>query len=371
VEVAAPDHDNEDAEAVLIALGAAGPPCFQLQAAIDELRRGGLAGLEAARWIALTRDAGSARRWADSLHDIESATTWMRAGVTEPARVDGWRRLGIDDAAQAARWVAVGVPDANEAAEWARIGVTRPGDVSVWKKAGAVDGDDAGAWVRAGASSPGEVLRWRYQGVKASTMRSWRSAGIIDPAELSAWFEAGVDSPAELEGWYRAGVGHPEQIYRWAAAAEVSRGEDALRWVRPRLITGPEEIAVWRRAGVNDPDRARAMILRYEDPASVAQHRAVALSRLRYLPDGTDGRVASRICRGGDLVTEIYWYAYDFSCVPSMATHWYAVDFAGDVEIRDSRGGGLVHHPAVEAVGGVVPFILARSSSGLRGAVGL
>jgi hypothetical protein len=370
VKVATPDHTNEDAEAVLIALGASGPPCFEVQSSIDELRRSGLAGLEAARWFAITGNARSARLWADSRHDLKSASKWIRAGVTGPAQVKSWRLLGVDDAAQVAPWVAVGVPDPNEAAAWAGIGVTRPGDVRVWKKAGAVGGEDAGAWVRAGASTPGEVLRWRYQGVTARTLRSWRSAGIIDPGELAAWFHAGIDSPAELQAWYWAGVGHPDQMYRWAAAG-VSRGGDAARWVRPRLITGPDEILAWRQAGVTDPDRARSMIVRCQEPASVAHHRTVAFSRLRLWPDGTDGRVATRICRGEDLVTEIYWYAYEHSCLPAAATHWYAVEFAGDVEIRDSRRRGLVQHPAVEAAGGVVPYLLARIGSDLDGAVGL
>jgi hypothetical protein len=368
VKVATPDHTNADAEAVLIALGASGPPCFEVQASIDALRRGGLAGLEAARWIAIAGDARSAKQWADSRHDIESASPWIRAGVSDPAQVEAWGRLGIEDATQMARWAAVGVRGPNEAAAWARVGVTRPYDVTVWKKAGAVNGDDADAWVQAGASSPGEVLRWRYQGVTASTLRSWRSAGIIDPAELPVWFQAGVDSPAELQGWYSAGVGHPDQMERWAAAG-VTRGEDAASWVRPRLVTGPEEILAWRQAGITDPDRARTMILQYSEPASVAHHRAVALSRLRFLPDGTDGRVATQVCRGGDLLTEIYWYAYDHSCIPAVSTHWYTVDFACDEEIRDSRRRGLVHQPAVEAAGGVVSFILARTPSSLNAAL--
>jgi hypothetical protein len=54
-----------------------------------------------------------------------------------------------------------------------------------------------------------------------------------------------------------------------------------------------------------------------------------------------------------------------------VATHWYTVDFAGDVEIRHSRRDGLVHHPAVEAAGGVVSFVLAQTASNLRGAVRL
>jgi hypothetical protein len=359
VKVTTPDHTNKDAEAVLIALGASGPPCFEVHASIDELRRSGLAGLEAARWIALAGDVYSAREWADSRYDLESAATWIRAGITQPSLVEDWRRLGVEDADQTAPWRAVGVSRPNEAAAWARVGVTRPNDVRVWKKAGAVDGHDADAWVSAGASGPGEVLRWRYHGTTASTMKSWRWAGIIDPAELPAWFQAGVDSPAELRDWYGAGVGHPDQIERWAAVGVMS-GQEADHWVRPRLITGPEEILAWCDAGVADPDRARILIQQCREPATVAHHRAVALSRMRFLPDGTNGRVPTRLCRGGDLLTEIYWYAYGFSCVPSVATHWYTVDFAGDVEIRDSRSEGLVHHPAVEAAGGVVSYVLAR-----------
>jgi hypothetical protein len=365
VKVATPDHTNQDAEAVLIALGAAKPPCFAVQASIKELRRCGLAGLEAARWIAVAGDARSARQWTDSRYDIDSAATWIRAGVTEPSQVEGWRRLGIEDATGIAPWTAVGVVGPTEAAAWARAGVTRPGDVRVWKKAGAVDGHDADAWLRAGASGPGEVLRWRYHGINASTMSRWRRAGIIDAAELPAWFEAGVESPVELEGWYRAGVGHPAQIEPWAEVG-VTSGWDAARWVRPRLITGPEEILAWRQGGVASPDHARTLIQRGSEPATVAHQRAVALSRMRFRPDGTDGRVPTRICRGGDLLTEIYWYAYDYCCVPSVATHWYTVDFVGDAEIRNSRRDGLVHHPAVEAAGGVVSYVL-----GLRGAVGL
>jgi hypothetical protein len=370
VKVATPDHANQEAEAVLIALGAAGPPCFEVQAAIDELRRGGLAGLEAARWIAIAGDARSARQWADSRHDIESAAAWIGAGVTELSLADGWRRLGIQDATGIAPWTAVGVGGPQEAAAWARVGVTRPGDIRVWRKAGAVDGIDAGAWVEAGAASPAEVLRWRYHGITAPAMRGWRSAGIVDPAELPVWFAAGVDSPDGLQGWYRAGVGHPDQIQLWAAAG-VTRGEDAARWVRPRFVTGPEEISAWRDAGVTDPDRARALTRHGGVPATVARHRAVAFSRLRFLPDGTDGRVATRICRGGDRLTEIYWYAFGYSCVPPMATHWYTVDFAGDREVRDSRRTGLVHHPAVEAAGGVVHYLLERTASDGRGAIDL
>jgi hypothetical protein len=370
VKVATPDHTNQDAEAVLMALGGSGPPCFEMHASIDELRRSGLAGLEAARWIAVAGDARSARHWADSRHDVESAATWIRAGVTEPSQLEGWRRLGIEDASQIAPWTAVGVPGPDEAAAWARAGVTCPTDVTVWKKAGALDGHDADAWVSAGASGPGEVLRWRYHRMTASAMSSWRWAGIIDPDELTAWFEAGVNSPAEVQCWHRAGVGHPDQIEPWTAVG-VTSGEDAAGWVRPRLITGPDEILAWRHAGVADPNHARVLIQRRQEPATVARHRAVGLSRMRFLPDGTDGRVPTRICRGGDLLTEIYWYAYDFSCVPSVATHWYTVDFAGDVEIRHSRRDGLVHHPAVEAAGGVVSFVLAQTASNLRGAVGL
>jgi hypothetical protein len=370
VRIATPDHPNADAESVLMALGAPVPPCFEVPASIDKLRRSGLAGMQAARWIAVAGEATAAQQWMDGGFDIQSAATWIRSGVPAPSGVACWRRLGIKDPDELELWTATGVRTPDEAVAWARVGVTRPGDVRVWKEAGAVNGHDAADWARGGATTPGEVLRWRYQGVTASTVGHWRSAGIVDPEELPAWFEAGITNPAARAFWFRAGVGHPGQIERWKAVG-VNTGEEASRWVRPRLITAPEEIQAWRDAGVADPDHARFLIQRSREPASVAHLRAVALSRLRFLPDGTDGRVLTRIPRGGDLVTEIYWYAYDYCCVPSMATHWYAVDFAGGDEVRDSRRSGLVQQPAVETAGGVVSYILAAVEPGVRGAIAL
>ncbi len=370
VHLANPDHPNRDAEAVLIALGSSGPPCLEVRASIDELRRLGLAGMEAARWIAVAGGAPAARPWVQSGYDVESAAGWIRAGIARPSGVVGWRRLGIDEPGDLAPWQAIGVQGPDEAAAWAGVGVTRPGDVQAWRAAGAVDGHAAEEWARGGAATPAEVLRWRRHGLTPTAMRGWRQAGVVDPEELPAWFEAGVANPVARLCWHWAGVGHPDQIDRWKAVGVTSE-EEASRWVRPRLITGPEEIRAWRDAGVADPDRARLLIQQRREPTSVADLRAVGLSRLWFRPDGTDGRVATQICRGGDLVTEVYWYAYDFGCVPEMATHWHAVDFAGHDEIRNSRRAGLVHHPAVEAAGGVAAYLLGAVEPGLRGAVAL
>ncbi|HLH69490.1 MAG TPA: hypothetical protein VKY90_10770 [Candidatus Dormibacteraeota bacterium] len=94
-------------------------------------------------------------------------------------------------------------------------------------------------------------------------------------------------------------------------------------------------------------------------PATVARARAAALALLRRLPDGGDGRVPTCVSSGTGLVTEIYWYAYGYCCVPAAATHWYAIDFAGDREVRASRRDGLVRHPAVERAGGAVNYAVA------------
>src|SRR5579875_2117564 len=161
------------------------------------------------------------------------------------------------------------------------------------------------------------------------------------------------------EGWTWAGVARPDQIGPWEDSAGVSGGVQAARWVRPRLVTGPEEIRIWRDAGVDDPDEARLMLKHGREPAAVARARAAALALLRRLPGGGDGRVPTCVSSGTGLVTEIYWYAYGYCCVPAAATHWYAIDFAGDREVRASRRDGLVGHPAVERAGGAVNYAVA------------
>ena len=212
--------------------------------------------------------------------------------------------------------------------------------------------------LRSGLTGP-EAARWIELCGDATAARGWRTAGIVDPDELPGWFEAGIRDPAELQGWTWAGVARPEQIGPWEDSAGVSGGVQAARWVRPRLVTGPEEIRIWRDAGVDDPDEARLMLKHGREPAAVARARAAALALLRRLPDGGDGRVPTCVSSGTGLVTEIYWYAYGYCCVPAAATHWYAIDFAGDREVRASRRDGLVRHPAVERAGGAVNYAVA------------
>jgi hypothetical protein len=154
----------------------------------------------------------------------------------------------------------------------------------------------------------------------------------------------GVADGRELAGWATAGVGHPDQLEPWRRLG-VTSGRVAARWVRPRLVTGLDEIAAWHDWGITDPHAAREINQTGQLPPGVAEARREGLRRLRGHRPRADGRAALIVRGAGGVTTEVNLYAYGWACDRSVATHWVAADFLESGELPNTRRSGPLVHP--------------------------
>ena len=300
----------------------------------------------ARRWLALgLPNAQEARHWESWDVDLDCAEAWVSAGVPLDNHIIWWRRLGVEHPDQTAPWIDAGVIDAKDAKDWAFAGIDNPDQVRSARAAGVVDGADAIGWWAAGAAT--ELVAWRSAGVNSGTAAlQWVRAGVSTAAEVTQWRTAGVTDGTDRAGWAAAGVAHPGQLRRWHRLG-ITTGAKAASWVRPRFVTGLEEIEACHDAGINDAQLARELEKRARLPAGVVIARRQGWHRLRGEWDLRDGRPRLVLpTRTG--VTEVHFYAYGWSCHRHAATHWFAIDLCDGNEVTGSRRSGMLRHPNAE-----------------------
>jgi hypothetical protein len=373
------DQHDRRAEQILLALGGPRPACLQVPGQMAALRPVERSPIERARWVAAgvttpgelarwrdiadpdtagrwralgVQHAAEAAGWVEGEVDIECAERWVVAGLSLED-LAGWNTLGVWRPEQLPPWLASGVRDGRDARYWAMT-ASEPQDVRVWMDAGAIDGPDVIDWLGAGAHAPSALEAWRRAGVRSGGAACrWVKAGAKNGAEVAAWRAAGVETAASRAMWGSAGVAVPYQLIPWRSL-RINSGSAAAEWVRPRLITGLDELAAWHAAGVTEPCRARELDRAQQTPAGVVEVRA----RRRRQSQDCDGRPALTVRYAGRReVTEVYFYSYGWRSARAEATHWVASELIGGEEVPRSRRHGLV-------VPGTEPWRLDAGESG-------
>lgn len=214
--------------------------------------RAGLRRTDALSWHRWNFDLESALSWiAAGVPQALSAAQWQTAGVN-PGTVTGWHAAGID-ATEAVHWHELGFDldaarehraqgrDPQQAygkdkAGWFSPGVTPPeypaallaGPADAMRqflRAG-VSGNLIGGYLQAQWVDP-EALVWAKHGIAAADAGTWRELGLT-PGEAAELTEEGIAPVEVIRDWWRAGIPFDE-VADWIGAGLDARQAAAQR----------------------------------------------------------------------------------------------------------------------------------------------
>ena len=214
--------------------------------------RAGLRRTDALAWHRWNFDLDSALSWiAAGVPQALAAAQWQTAGVS-PGTVTGWHAAGID-ATEAVHWHELGFDldaarehraqgrDPHQAygedrASWFSPGVAPPeypaamltgaGDAMRQFLRAGVSGTLIGGYLQAQWVDP-EALVWAKHGITAHDAAIWREIGLT-PSEATELAEAGTGPLVVIRDWWRAGIPFDE-VADWIGAGLDARQAGAQR----------------------------------------------------------------------------------------------------------------------------------------------